>query len=65
MMFQIGDLVRIQSGYACPEGNEFDWIGMILSYRGRSELGDEPEWLVQWAHQPHEAVEFEYYLELI
>ena len=64
-MFQVGDLVRIQSGYADPSGNEFDWIGMILSYRGRSELGDEPEWLVQWAHQPYEAVEFEYYLELI
>ena len=65
MMFQVGDLVRIQSGYACPEGNEFDWIGMILSYRGRSELGDEPEWLVQWAHASHEAIEYEYYLELI
>ena len=64
-MFQVGDLVRIQSGYACAEGNEFDWIGMILSYRGKSDLGDENEWLVQWAHQPHEAVEFEYYLELI
>lgn len=64
-MFQTGDLVRIQSGYACAEGNEFDWIGMILSYRGKSDLGDENEWLVQWAHQPHEAVEFEYYLELI
>ena len=63
-MFQTGDLVRIQSGYACAEGNEFDWVGMILSYRGLG-LGDEREWLVQWAHQPHEAVEFEYYLELI
>ena len=64
MMFQTGDLVRIQSGYACAEGNEFDWVGMILSYRGLG-LGDEREWFVQWAHQPHEAVEFEYYLELI
>ena len=34
MMFQTGDLVRIQSGFADPSGNEFDWIGMILSHRG-------------------------------
>ena len=64
-MFQVGDLVRIQSGYACPEGMEFDWIGMILSYRGRSGLGDEDEWIVQWAHAAHEAVEYGYYLEVI
>ncbi len=65
MMFQTGDLVRIQSGYACPEGNEFDWIGMILSYRGRSGLGDEDEWMVQWAHTADPAVEYGYYLEVI
>ena len=64
-MFQTGDLVRIQSGYACPEGNEFDWIGMILSYRGRGGLGDEDEWVVQWAHTPTPAVEYGYYLEVI
>ena len=63
-MFQTGDLVRIQSGYTDNDSNEFDWVGMILSYRGLG-LGDEREWFVQWAHQPHEAVEFEYYLELI
>ena len=65
MMFQIGDLVRIKYGYTDNDSNEFDWIGMILSYRGRSELGDEPEGLVQWAHASHEAVEYEYYLEVI
>ena len=65
-MFQVGDLVRIQSGYADPCGNEFDWIGMILSYRGTGGTLDEHhEWLVQWAHQPHEAVEYGYYLEVI
>jgi len=64
-MFQVGDLVRIKYGYTDNDSNEFDWIGMILSYRGRSELGDEPEWLVQWAHASQEAVEYEYYLELI
>ena len=64
-MFQVGDLVRIKYGYTDNDSKEFDWIGMILSYRGRSELGDEPEWLVQWAHASQEAVEYEYYLELI
>jgi len=66
MMFQTGDLVRIQSGFADPSGNEFDWIGMILSYRGVGGFGDEHhEWMVQWAHQPYEAVEYGYYLEVI
>jgi len=65
MMFQTGDLVRIQSGYADPSGQEFDWVGMILSYLGTGGLGGEPEWLVQWAHHPHEAVEYGYYLEVI
>ena len=64
-MFKVGDLVRIQSGYADPSGNEFNWIGMILSYRGECGLGGEREWVVQWAHQPHEAVEYGYYLEVI
>ena len=65
MMFQTGDLVRIQSGFADAEDNEFDWIGMILSYRGQGGLGGEHEWMVQWAHQPYEAVEYGYYLEVI
>ena len=64
-MLQIGDLVRIQSGYADPTGNEFDWIGMILSYRGIGSLGDEDEWIVQWAHSIDPAVEYGYYLEVI
>ncbi len=65
MMFQTGDLVRIQNGFADPCGNEFDWIGMILSYRGRSGLGDEDEWMVQWAHTAQPAIEYGYYLEVL
>ena len=65
-MFQTGDLVRIQCGYTTAEDGMFDWIGMILSYRGVGGFGDEHhEWMVQWAHQPHEAVEYGYYLEVI
>ena len=65
-MFQVGDLVRIQSGFVSAEDGMFDWIGMILSYRGVGGFGDEHhEWMVQWAHQPHEAVEYGYYLEAI
>ena len=63
-MFQTGDLVKIKNDYADPHGGEYDWIGVILSYRGLG-LGDEPEWMVQWAHQPYEAVEYGYYLEVI
>ena len=65
MMFQTGDLVRIQNGFADPEGNEFDWIGVILSYRGQGGLGEEHEWIVQWAHSIDPAVEYGYYLEVI
>ena len=66
MMFQTGDLVRIQRGHVDPSGQEFDWIGMILSYRGRGGMADEyDEWVVQWAQQPHEAHEYGYYLEVI
>ena len=67
MMFQTGDLVRIQRGHSsCPDEQEFDWIGMILSYRGVGGYDDEhEEWVVQWAHQPHEAIEYGYYLEVI
>ena len=65
MMFQTGDLVRIKNGFADPSGNEFDWIGIILSYRGTGALTEEDEWLVQWSHASHEAVEFGYYLEII
>ena len=64
-MFQIGDLVRIQNGFADPEGNEFDWLGVILSYRGQGGLGEEHEWIVQWAHSIDPAVEYGYYLEVI
>jgi hypothetical protein len=38
---------------------------MVLSYRGRSGLGDEDEWIVQWAHTADPAVEYGYYLEVI
>ncbi len=65
MKFKIGDLVRIQDRFADPSGKEFDWIGMILSYEGRSDLGDEPEWIVQWAHAIDPAHEYGYYLEAI
>ena len=66
MKIQVGDLVRIQSEYSDPSGNEFDWIGMILSHRGAGGYDDEhEEYVVQWAHQPHEAVEYGYYLEVI
>ena len=64
-MFQTGDLVRIQSGYADPSGQEFDWVGMILSYRGQGGLGEEHEWLGQWAHTAQPAVEYGYYLEVL
>ena len=65
MMFQIGDLVRIKSNFSDQSGNRFDWVGVILSYRGQGGLGGEHEWMVQWAHQPYEAVEYGYYLEVI
>ncbi len=65
-MFQTGDLVRIMHGYVQSDDQEFDWIGMILSYRGKGGMDNERhEWMVQWAHQPHEAVEYGYYLEVI
>tara|TARA_Y100000593_G_C4181192_1_gene272108 strand:+ start:260 stop:457 length:198 start_codon:yes stop_codon:yes gene_type:complete len=65
-MFQVGDLVRIKYGFTDSDSNEFDWIGMILSYRGTGGNDDEyHEWVVQWAHQPHEAHEYGYYLEVI
>ena len=61
-----GDLVRIQSRYSDPSGQEFNWIGMILYYRGTGGMGDEHhEWVVHWAHQSHQAVEYGYYLEVI
>ena len=65
MMFQTGDLVKIKYGYTDNDSKEFDWIGVILSYRGRSGLGDEDEWMVQWAHTAQPAVEYGYYLEVI
>ena len=65
-MFQTGDLVRIKYGFADSDGSDFDWIGMILSYRGKGGMDNERhEWMVQWAHQPHEAVEYGYYLEIL
>ena len=66
MTFQAGDLVRIQSGFADPSGNEFDWIGMILSHRGAGGYDDEhEEYVVQWAHSVQPAHEYGYYLEVI
>ena len=64
-MFQTGDLVRIQSGFPDPSGNEYDWIGVIVSYRGECGLSGACEWVVQWAHASQEAVEYGYYLEVI
>ena len=64
-MFQTGDLVKIKYGYTDSDSNEFDWIGVILSYRGQGGLGEEHEWLVQWAHTADPAVEYGYYLEVI
>ena len=66
-MFQTGDLVRIKAGFMHAEDiDEFGWIGMILSYRGMGGANDEyTEWVVHWAHQPHEAHEYGYYLEVI
>jgi hypothetical protein len=66
MKIQVGDLVRIMHGWTDQDDDEFDWIGMILSYRGRGGMDDEyDEWVVQWAHQPQEAIEYGYYLEVI
>ncbi len=66
MMFQIGDLVRIKYGYTDNDSNEFDWIGMILSYRGMGGSADQhTEWLVQWAHNAQPSPEYGYYLEVI
>ena len=65
MMFRTGDLVRIQNRYTDLSGQEFGWIGIILSYRGLSGFGGEPEWWVQWAHQSQEAIEYGYYLEVL
>ena len=66
MTFQTGDLVRITHGFVDPDEDEFDWIGMILSYRGQGGRDDEhEEWMVQWVHQPYEAIEYGYYLEVI
>ena len=65
-MFQIGDLVRIKYGYTDNDSNEFDWIGMILSYRGMGVSADQhTEWLVQWAHNAQPSPEYGYYLEVI
>ena len=65
-MFEIGDLVKIQKGFADPSGNEYDWIGVILSYRGMGGSADQhTEWLVQWSHSADPAVEYGYYLEVI
>ena len=66
MMFQTGDLVRIQSGYTTAEDGMFDWIGMILSYRGAGGYNDEhEEYVVQWAHSAQPAHEYGYYLEVL
>ena len=66
-MFQTGDLVRIQRGHSsCPDEQEFDWIGMVLFYRGVGGYDDEhEEWVIQWAHSTQPSVEYGYYLEVI
>ena len=66
MKFQTGDLVRIKGGFSTPECDEFDWIGMILSYRGMGGSAEQhTEWLVQWAHNAQPSPEYGYYLEVI
>ena len=66
MMFQTGHLVRIKDGYTDNLSMEFDWIGMILSYRGMGGSADQhTEWLVQWAHNAQPSPEYGYYLEVI
>ena len=66
MMFQIGDLVRIQRGFTQPSEKEFDWIGMLVGYIPESlERMGEAEWLVQWSHEREPAYEYGYYLEVI
>ena len=66
MMFQTGDLVKIKYGYTDSDSNEFDWIGVIVSYRGMGGSADQhTEWLVQWAHNAQPSPEYGYYLEVI
>ena len=65
-MFQVGDLVKIKYGYTDNDSKEFDWIGVILSYRGMGGSADQhTEWLVQWAHNAQPSPEYGYYLEVI
>ena len=65
-MFQTGDLVKIKYGYTDSDSNEFDWIGVIVSYRGMGGSTDQhTEWLVQWAHNTDVSPEYGYYLEVI
>jgi len=65
-MFQTGDLVKIKYGYTDSDSNEFDWIGVIVSYRGMGGSADQhTEWLVQWAHNAQPSPEYGYYLEVI
>ena len=66
MMFQTGDLVKIQKGYADSDGCEFDWVGMIVSHRGAGGNDDEyEEYVVMWAHNLSPTHEYGYYLEAI
>ena len=66
MNFEVGDLVKIQKGFADPSGNEFDWVGMIVSYRGAGGYDDEhEEYVVLWAHNTSPTHEYGYYLEVI
>ena len=65
-MFQTGDLVKIKYGYTDSDSNEFDWIGVIVSYRGMGGSADQhTEWLMQWAHNTDVSPEYGYYLEVI
>ena len=65
-MFQTGDLVKIKYDYTDSDSNEFDWIGVIVSYRGMGRSADQhTEWLVQWAHNTDVSPEYGYYLEVI
>ena len=64
MNFEIGDLVKIQKGYADPSGKEYDWIGVVVSYRGTGGYEDEhEEYAVLWAHNASPTHEYGYYLE--
>ena len=63
----VGDLVRIQSGFCYSDDAESDWVGIVVEMVEKNIVDDngEGEWLILWAHSPTPANEFAYYLEVI